>query len=207
MERKSKRDHKHFTIYQLAKAINMPHSILVKLMHPDITKRVKNPRIETLVKIVGFFKQDGFNITVDDLLSGLKKTAAVQVNEQNIGDQIAKSITVYSFDVKLKKSIGMIDVNLMSNSENIIALLSDEDIKPMFKKNSFFVVDTTLKPEDDTLVAIKVGGYDKILIRKYYVEGHKKILKSYDRNIAPIELMPTNNYQVIGVVIQVNAKT
>lgn len=78
---KSKRDGKIFTIYQLAKAINMPHSILVKLMHSDPTKRVNNPRIDTLTKIIDFFKSDGFSISIDDLLFGQKE---IDIHSQSI---------------------------------------------------------------------------------------------------------------------------
>ncbi|QLH41414.1 MAG: hypothetical protein HWD59_00860 [Coxiellaceae bacterium] len=56
LEKKSKRDGINFTISQLAKAIDMPHSILVKLIHPDPSKRVTNPRIDTLTKIIDFLE-------------------------------------------------------------------------------------------------------------------------------------------------------
>lgn len=71
IECKSKRDQTPFTIYKLAKALGMPHSVLIKLIHTDENKRVHNPRIDTLTKIVNFFKQDGFQISIDDVLIGL----------------------------------------------------------------------------------------------------------------------------------------
>src|SRR3990167_2738037 len=137
---KSKRDHKNFTIYQLAKAIAMPHSMLVKLIHVDPTKRVNNPRIDTLTRIVEFFRQDGFDITIDDLLTGFKSTTAVNVFEQTVGAfVIDKTIPIYSMSEGLDHSIGMIDIRLTTDSDSIIALLSDEDIKPIFKKGSIFI--------------------------------------------------------------------
>ena len=52
---KAARDGRNFNVSQLAKAVNIAHSILVKLLHLDPEKRVTNPRIETLIKIVDFF--------------------------------------------------------------------------------------------------------------------------------------------------------
>ncbi len=56
MQMKSERDGINFTLYQLAKALNMPHSILSRLVHSQPSKRVNNPRIDTLSKIVDFLK-------------------------------------------------------------------------------------------------------------------------------------------------------
>jgi hypothetical protein len=207
IERKSKRDGSPFTIYQLAKALNMPHSMLIRLIHPDLVKRVNNPRIDTLSRIVEFFRADGFNITIDDLLVGFKTRPAVNIQSQVVDSvKIQKIVPLYSLDTILNK-IGTVDVNLMENSNNIIALLSDEDIKPIFKRGSIFIIDTELKPKDDTLVAAKIENHDKILLRKFYQIGNKKILKSYNDKTNLITLLPTMQYSILGVVIQIYAKT
>src|SRR3990167_10301056 len=85
-EKKTEKDKKNFTIYQLAKAIDVPHSILVKLMHTDPAKRVLNPRIDTLSKIVDFFKNDGFDIAIDDLISGAKISSSIDVTAQTLNE-------------------------------------------------------------------------------------------------------------------------
>ena len=93
---KSQRDGVKFTVYQLAKAINMPHSILIKLIHQDPTKRVNNPRVDTLAKIVEFFKLDGFSITLDDLLFGNKE---IDIQSQSINlNYVEKSIQAFSLN-------------------------------------------------------------------------------------------------------------
>lgn len=48
MHLKSERDGIAFTLYQLAKALNMPHSVLIRLLHHQPSKRVNNPRVDTL---------------------------------------------------------------------------------------------------------------------------------------------------------------
>jgi hypothetical protein len=207
MERKSKRDHINFTIYQLSKALNMPHSILLRLIHPNPAKRVNNPRIDTLTKIIDFFRADGFNVTIDNLLTGFETKTPIDVQTQEIGSfTIEKMLPLYSFETEQKK-IGMVSIKLATKAKSIIALLSDEDIKPMFKKGSIFIIDTEMEPENDTLVAVKINSYNKVLIKKFYVDGNKRLLKSYNNSIKPIVLMPTMRYSIIGVVIQINAKT
>lgn len=47
IEEKSKCDNVKFTACQLAQALSMPRSMITKLTHPDKSKRVINPRIET----------------------------------------------------------------------------------------------------------------------------------------------------------------
>lgn len=205
---KSERDNINFTAYQLAKSIGMPHSILIKLMHEDPLKRVNNPRIDTLTKIVDFFRRDGFNVSINDFLNGMNGKIAVSVEDQDINlSAIKVTIPAYSFASSLAVKIGTVDVMLSSASQNEIAFVSDQDIKPMFKKGSIFIVDTKLQPEDDTLVAVQLDGHRSILIRKFYFSKKFNVLKSFDENEPPIKILPTMNCRILGVVIQVNAKT
>lgn len=207
IERKSKRDKVHFTIYQLAKAIKMPHSMLSRLIHADPAKRVHNPRIDTLAKIIDFFRGNGFNVTIDDLLGGLTRNVAIDVNHQDINVFTAnRSVAVFSFEVSQPKQIGTINVKLTDNVKHAIAWMVDEEIKPMFKAGSIFIVDPELLPEHEMLVVARLDGYKKILIRKYCMEGRKIILRSFDHHVTPIELMPTMHYS-LEVVVQVNART
>lgn len=69
--KKTKRDGIVFTPSQLANAINLNRSVISKLIHENPYKRVLNPKIDTLVKIVVFFQNDGFDITLDELV-GMK---------------------------------------------------------------------------------------------------------------------------------------
>src|SRR3990167_9006077 len=132
IELKSQRDQIKFTAAQLANALNMPRSMITKLTHPDLLKRVINPRIDTLLEIVEFFKEDGFNINIDNLL-GTKNL--IDIQDQVTPSQIAvKTIPLFSFDSDMKNQLGVIDINLSSDSKNMVALLSDHDIKPLFKK-------------------------------------------------------------------------
>jgi hypothetical protein len=80
LDLKSRRDGKIFTPSQLAKSIAMPHSVIIKLLHPDPTKRVNNPRIDTLIKIIEYFKAEGIMVKNDDpRISTLKSIASFNV--------------------------------------------------------------------------------------------------------------------------------
>ena len=204
IEEKSNRDHIKFTSSQLATALCMPRSMITKLTHPDESKRVINPRIDTLLKIVDFFRADGFSITIDDLLGITKKT--IDVQEQNIlAQNIVKKIPLYSFNTASNKKLGIIDIKISSQSKNILAYYADEDIKPFFKKGSIFVIDRDQQPDDETLVAVKKSM--GIKIKKCHIENNERILKSLDPNDEEIVRMPNPFIEIVGIVIQVNAKT
>lgn len=207
IEEKSKRDRVKFTIYQLAKALDMPHTVLLRIMHPDPSKRVSNPKIDTLAKIVAFFRADGFNITIDDLLAGLK-SKAIDIQEQELEPfNIQMAIPLYSLDARETKKISTINIRLTKTPKNAIAFCSDENIKPMFKKGSIFIVDTNITPQNDMLVAVKLEYFNKIQIRKFLVQDNINILQSLNPEEKPIILMPTVSFKILGVVIQINAKT
>lgn len=202
IEEKSKRDKIKFTACQLAQALGMPRSIITKLTHQNKTKRVMNPRIDTLMKIVDFFKTDGFDITVEDLLG-------VEINIKDnylIGHHQVVTIPVYSLNRKNK--LGVIDIKLPAKqNKDIIALYSDKDIKPFFKAGSIFIIDLNARLENDNLIAIKLAHTRDIQIKKYCSHKNKIILKSLDEKEKDIILMPTTQCEIIGIIVQVNANT
>lgn len=207
IEMKSKRDNSNFTISQLANEIGMPHSILSKLTHSDPLRRVTNPRIETIKKIVHFFRKDGFDITIDNLLKGIEHKPTINVEHQDNITVVKKHIPLFLLDSALKNSIGSVEIDLTSHSNNLIALVSDEFIEPLFKRGSVFIIDKMATPKNDNLVAVRIQDHQKILIRKYTIENNKIILKQRDNDTSPIILMPTISYCILGVVVQANIKT
>lgn len=206
LQQKSQRDRVNFTGSQLANALDVPRSVIQRLLHPDPHKRVTNPKIETLLKIVDFFRTDGFSITVDDLLGTHSKAIDVQAQTLDLLN-VQATIPVFAMDNSKAENLGMVDINIASHSNNLIAFLANNDIKPMFKKGSLFIVDKNMQPEDNTLVAVRLNNNQQVLVRKYYIQKHQRVLKSYDPMEETIVLQPTMNYELLGVVIQVNAKT
>lgn len=207
MQMKTARDGVNFTLYRLAKSLNMPHSVLLRLIHLEPTKRVNNPRIDTLYKIVEFFKLDGFNITVNDLLMGISAESEMTIQEQQaFSFNTEAELPLYSFDATKLDKIGQIHIKLSTSAKNLIALLSEEEIKPIFKKGSIFIVDPNATLENDSLVAVKIKDNPHTLIRKIYLESHKTLLMTYDNSTPPLTLDP-QLHSILGVVVQVNAKT
>lgn len=206
IEEKSKRDNTLFTASQLAAALGMPRSMISKLTHQDEGKRVINPRIDTLLKIVDFFNADGFQISLETLLGIELKTIDINPAWHSITHLV--SVSIFEFDDE-NTTLGTININLnkSSQSKNIVALKTNRDIKPLFKAGSIFVIDKDMSPEDDTLVVIKLGNSNEILLRKYHYRKSRVILKSFDNADKDIVLMPTAQCKIIGVVIHINAKT
>jgi hypothetical protein len=204
IEEKSRRDNVKFTACQLAQALGMPRSIITKLTHYDATKRVTNPKVDTIIKIVKFFKADGFDITVEDLLGSTTKTVSIK-NQQLIAPKRAINIPIYSLNKKEK--MGIVDVKISGKREDTIALYADREIKPFFKIGTIFIVDKNALIENENLIAIKLDHFDYINIKKYCVHKNKILLKSLDENEEDIVLMPTTQSEILGVVVQVNANT
>lgn len=205
IEAKSKRDNIRFTGYQLASALSMPRSIITKLTHPDESKRIFNPKIETLLKIVEYFREDGFNITIEDLLGISNRSIEVQPQRIPQNDDI-NTVALVSLN-NTKEIIGTIEVKLPNSSKNFLALLSEENIDPFFKIGSIFIIDLDMNPVHDTLIAIKLDGSEKVQIKKYCKVKNKITLKPLNSNNNDISLMPTQTCKILGVVIHINAKT
>lgn len=206
IEEKSKRDHAKFTACQLAQALGMPRSMISKLTHPDQSKRVVNPRIDTLIKIVNFFKSDGFNISLEDLIGADRKKIDIKSQSLTITNSPV-TIPIYSLDNKRDKVLGTIDLKINSNSKDTFALYSSKDIKPFFKAGSIFIIDPSMPIKNGALIAIKLAHSKLAEIKKYTINKNKVLLKSLDESESDILLMPTAQSEIIGVVIQVNAKT
>jgi hypothetical protein len=205
IEAKSKRDGIKFTSYQLANALSMPRSIITKLTHSDESKRIFNPRIETLIKIVDFFRNDGFDITIDNLL-GIK-TKSIDIQSQPIILSNAKqTVELYSLG-NSTQMLGTAEINITQKAENTLALYAEENIDPFFKAGTVFIIDTDMLPQHDTLIAVKSDHSEKIIIKKYLKEKNKIILQPLNSSEKSITLMPTQSCPILGVVIQINAKT
>lgn len=205
IEEKAKRDNINFTAYQLAQALDMPRSIIAKLTHIEKEKRVINPRIETLLKIVDFFRADGFNITLDDLIGS--KSTSVEISSQQIVSEQNFSISIYSLESKKHEEIGTIEIKMPRKNKNVFGLISDQDTAPFFKAGSIFIVDPDIPLEHDHLIALRLQDSDKLEIRKYCVDKTKIILAALDNPQKSIILMPTVRCEILGVIIQINAKT
>lgn len=205
IEKKSNRDQKIFSGGQLAKALGIPRSVISRLIHPDPKKRVINPTVGTLIKIVDFFRADGFNVSLDSFLDPYSNIVNVQTQAIDQTNELIQNITLYTLTFGTDTPIGTVDLKLYSKSPDLIAFLSEKYIKPMFKKGSIFVVDKRMKVENGMLIAIKQNNSPEILVKKYYEIDDQKILKSYDKST--LEIKSETPYKIIGVIIHVNAKT
>ncbi len=203
IKKKSKQDGVKFTSSKLASALDLPRSSIFRLIHPDKDKRMTNPTIGTLIKIVEFFQADGINVSIDDFV-GIKKTVNVQ---DQVSSLLSHSITmpVYALD-SLDKEISTITLHVDNIDNNFIALLTEEDMKPIFKKGSVFIVNKDIYPEDENLIGIIIDKKNPVLIGKLNKKNNELSISLFDKKSTKIDLLATN-YDIIGVVVQIIAKT
>jgi len=119
--------------------------------------------------------------------------------------QKLSSVPIYSLNKKEK--MGVVNLKISGNCENLIAFYADSDIKPFFKTGSIFIIDQNILIENGNLVAIKLNYSDLIQIKKYSIHRGKVLLKSLDEKEKDIVLMPTTQSEIFGVIVQINANT
>ncbi|MGQ3892594.1 S24 family peptidase [Legionella sp. CNM-4043-24] len=175
-------------------------------MHPDKDKRMTNPTIGTLIKIVDFFKADGIPVSIDDFV-GTRKTI-VNVQEQAL-EPLTHTKTVPVCNWYGGQEQSDIRINVCENEQNInlIAFIAEEDFKPIFKKGSVFIVNKDVRPENDNIVGIKLEVDGKILIKKLHKNNNRLFVSRFENDLEEIELSPEQYYDIIGVVVQIIAKT
>lgn len=205
IEEKAKRDNIKFNQAKLADEIGVSRSIISRLLQKDPNKKrvTTNPPVDLLIKITDYFRGQGFNITLDDLLG--RSNVDVQSQDISVFKAIS-TVPLYELSNPQEK-VGIVKAEIYSKSKNLFAFISSYDIEPIFKSGSMFFVDPELKPTDNTLIAVKIDNSEEILIKNFRVEGHKQRLRSYNNQNDDITLQPDMDYRIIGVVVQVNPNT
>ncbi len=203
IDKKSQRDGIKFTSSKLASALDLPRSSISRLIHPDRNKRLTNPTIGTLIKIVEFFKDDGINVSVNDFV-GLNNERVIDVQEQEVG-LLKYSITVpvYNLDGMLETEISTIAVNVDDNTNKFVAFVIKEDIKPIFKSGSIFIINESLIPQDDNLIGVKLEDKNQILIGKLHKNNDKMIVSLLVQKYTEKNICLISNYSIIGVVVKI----
>ncbi len=199
---KTNRDNVNFTPYKLAQAIGVDRSLIQRLLNGE----VENPRIDTLFKISQFFIQDGFPLTLDDLMQW--KTKVIDVQEQAILENQFKTFALYQMNNFNGEQIGTVSMAIPKYSPGTIAVVSDQNIKPIFNAGSVFLVDMIKQPQHENLVMVRVEDQDKLILRKYLNNtGNTAILHSLEPGDDDIKFhLNAAIYKIIGVVIHINVK-
>ena len=132
----------------------------------------------------------------------------INVQEQKIEPlKHSVSIPIYTFDGETDIEKSTITLPIGDSNKNLIGLLAEQDIEPIFKKGSVFVVNKDLTPEDGNLIAIKIEPNGLVLIRKFHKKNNKINVSLFDKFEEKIDLSTLKYYVILGVVIQVIAKT
>jgi len=204
IKQKSVKDGVTFTPYQLANALNIKRSILHRLMHSDPEQRVTNPRVETLLKIVKFFRKDGFNSSLDDFL-GLSDR--VNVREHEISPlKNMLTLPVFSINNPTNHALGSVTLKATSHSNALIALELQEVIPPIFEKGSVLIIDTEAQPCDNNLVAVITDESPAASILRYRVVDQQVTLEPIVTDEQHEQMLMNADHHILGVIIQINTK-
>ncbi len=200
---KTKRDKINFTSSQLANELNVPRSVIQRLIHDDPNKRVLNPKIDTLLKIVQFFRSDGFDVTIEDLLGVRKNTAHISRASTDQTIAVKANIPLFS-SVNVKYRIGSTEVDLEQHQCNTIAVFVAEDIKPTFNTGSIFIVDLDMPLEHDSLIATHQVNTTHLHVFKYYESKREKLLIPIDNTLTTKINYDNCDYLIIGTIVQIH---
>lgn len=199
---KSKRDNSTFTTYQLAKAININRSVIHRIM----TGQIRSPGIETLTKIIRFFVNDGFQLTLDDLLNWKNQTVDVQSMEVSLLRQL---VTLPLFEMSALAGVPMGKVNIMmhNNCPGMIAMVSKVSQEPIFKAGSIFIVHLNKEPKNENIVAVRYGSEQSVSIMRYEMKGDgKEWLVPFAFQEDAIGYCADSGYILIGTVVHIEIK-
>ena len=188
IELKARRDNTKFTASQLAQCLNLPRSSIQRLIHPDSEKRVTNPTIETLLKIVSFFQKDGFFVTINDFLKPINRPIEIRNQKENI---LQKNVSVPVYNEDLEKEESYVNISVAQDVDDscLIAYRLNENLPPIFNKGSIFIIDQDKMLHNNHLLAIK---YDNgISFVKYYKKHGKKIFQ-------PLNESPKRKNEIIS---------
>lgn len=200
LDLKSDRDNVSFTPYKLAKAIKVDRSLIQRIINGD----VENPRIDTLMKIIQFFSNDGFKVTLDDVLKWEANIENVQ--GQALCEGSPQTLPLYQMENFNGEPIASTTMILPKTSPGTVAVLSSKNIKPIFTPGSVFVVDMLKQPEHENLVMIRLNSDKQILLKKWIIKNNEIFLYDHTDD-SSCSLHEFKNLKTIGVVTRVNIKT
>lgn len=202
---KSKRDNAKFTAYKLSKEIDVDRSLIQRILKGE----VESPRLDTLMKITKFFVDDGFALTIDELVGW--KSNLTDLFDHNLTVEKAEQATtlpLYQMSNFDGTKIGATTISLPKISPGTIAIVSTEYISPYFDAGSIFITDMLKTPEHNHLIMVKELNSNHLMLKKYIVnnDGTKK-LRTYDVNDNSIQIaFNEEKTKIIGVVIKIISK-
>lgn len=184
---KAKRDN-GFTSGRLSSEIGVNRSILKRILSGE----VPNPRLDTIQKICQYFYNDGFPVNIEEIVTNADKKTISKV-----GIPLFMSGSCIS-------SVGSIEMDsITKGSADMLAILAENDVSPMSKKGSVFIVNTSIKAKAGQVVAVKDVATNTVSFFNAANDGASKV-NSINKDEDLIKL--TDTQEVLGVVVKINAE-
>jgi transcriptional regulator with XRE-family HTH domain len=177
---------------ELARQTNIAQPTL----HKILAGTTCDPRVLTLKALADYFE-----VNIDDLFTG---------NTNDKATQQAHSTPIISWEdcLNSKKFIAKLTSNnweqwvIIENPKQakLFGLVSKRCMEPRFPKNTVFIVDSNLEPEDGDLVIVHYPDTREATLRELSIDGPDRLLLSINPN-RPQEVL-TPKIKLLGVVIQ-----
>ncbi len=197
IERKSKRDNRTFTAYQLAKCLAVDRSLILRILSGE----VPHPRIDTILKILDFFVQDGFKLSLDELVNG-------RVESEWVSEQIPEvvqlsTINVYSMNKRYAQCQRRTSVALPLNAAALQAFVNEESIAPFCPPGTLFIIDKEKSVEAGHLLAIDFLDKEEIIFYKCLTLTPFSLISMDDQVRFCVEDRNIS-VRVLGVVVRIH---
>ena len=130
------------------------------------------------MKIVQFFQDDGFDITIDDVL---KFQPNKHYFELQSGESLHKNIKVDLYNMLSETtSRTSIQINVENNNQQLFAVKSSLDIPPLFKRGTVFIADVEKSIQEGTLAIVDTSlGMDVCkVLNKSHIECKVQFLRN-----------------------------
>jgi transcriptional regulator with XRE-family HTH domain len=200
IELKSKRDNIRFSTYKLAQAIGVDRSIIRRIINGEI----ENPRLDTFLKIINFFIADGFRLNLEDIFPWTAKI--IEVNSQSVKEESSIMLPLYQMDNIEGEQVGTTNIISTPLPSSAIAIISTNDISPIFKSESIFIVDFMAEPKNENMVMVKINNQPDLLLKQFIINNGNHILRSYSGE-DDIIIGKNSQIKIVGIVVRINIKT
>lgn len=166
-----------------------------------------NPKIDTLIPLAKYFK-----ITLDQLVG---QNSDAIIAQQIKANSDATRLPLLSWqeatcwpEVALKeKATKYFYTNTAVSSDSFAITVKDSTMAPHFPEKSIIIVDSHPPLKNKQFAIIHIKKRKEAIFRQVLLDGNDVTLKPLNPDIKVVHLKKSDDYQVIGIVVEVVTNT
>lgn len=181
---------------ELARRTHIPQPTL----HKILAGKTEDPRYSTLQQLAAFF-----NLTVDELVSGIKYNKPKSTNKVNSVPIISWRDCLKGQDfinsLSIREWREWISVESVENTSNsVFGITSTASSEPHFPRGTILIIDPQIMPKDGDLVIVHYKNAEEATLRELSIDGPNKLLlpinPNFDKDIFD------KSKKILGVVME-----